>query len=133
MLVEQTNRQILVARLIDFVVIGLTFFLSCSLLSINFENSLIMHVFMYTSVVLVSVRLGKRFLSRVFSSSNWVVTMILGNATGFLIGACAMVILQFFIPEVRVAVTAIFVASIMAFFVLGTVAPLLKLDRPFSH
>ena len=56
---------------------------------------------------------------------------ILGNAAGFIVGAFAMLILQSFLLEFKVAAAVIFIASFMAFFVLGTVAPLLRLDRPF--
>ena len=132
MLAGHINKHIIIARLIDFIVIGSTFLLSCSLLSIRFENSPVIHIIIYSCVVLVSVRLARRVFSNMVSSQGGVATIILGNATGFAIGACAMVLLQFFIPELRVAVAAIFIASIMAFFVLGTIAPLLKQDRPFS-
>ena len=133
MLTEKINRNILFAGFVDLLVIGLTFLFSCSLLSINFGINLFAHLVVYSFVVFISVRLSKRLLSKIISSQTWVVTLLVGNATGFLIGACAMVVVQLLFPELRVAATAIIVASFMAFFVLGTVAPLLKMDRPFSH
>jgi len=130
-LAGQLNKQILAAQFVDFAVIGLTFILACSLLSIDFGSSSILYITIYSAVVLISVRLGKYLLFSNFSSSNRIVMTILGNAAGFIVGAFAMLILQSFLLEFKVAAAVIFIASFMAFFVLGTVAPLLRLDRPF--
>ena len=126
------NKRILIARLIDFTVIGLTFFVTCSFLSINFENGLLAYLVMYSCVILVSVRLGKRLFSKIHRASSRAGETILGNATGFVMGTVVMVGLQFFIPELNLAIALIILSSVMAFFVLGTVAPLLKMERPFS-
>jgi len=124
----QVNKQVLAARFIDFAVIGLTFILACSVLSIHIGNSLFLYIAIYSTVLLVSVRLGKRLLLSHFSSSNRIAMTIMGNAAGIFVGAFAMLILQSFLPEFKVAAAVIFIACFMAFFVLGTVAPLLKCD-----
>ena len=120
---------LLIARLVDFIVISLTFHVSNSLLSMNLENG---HIFLYSGVILISVCLGKLILSRLYSSSSNVVRLNLGNATGFFIGVCMMSIAQFVIPELRGFIAVVILACVMAFFVLGTLAPLLKLERPIS-
>jgi len=132
MLPTLSNRRIIKARFIDLTVIWITFFLSGSLLSVSFDNALLVYLALYSCIILVSVRLGKRFFSKIDHSSSRVMNTILGNAAGFSLGAIILVSLQFLVPEFKLAIGLILLSSVSAFFVLGTLAPLLKMDRPFS-
>ena len=126
MTLGETRQNSIVSRIIDFVVLGCTFYASCLLLSIPVNNYIAVHALLYATVILVSVRLGRRILSSAFASVNGVVKLMLCNATGLLAGATIMLIVGNMIPEFgRIAVAVVF-ASVMAFFVLGTISPLLK-------
>jgi hypothetical protein len=123
---SQSKQQTIRARIIDFVVLGCTFYASCLLLSVPYNGSILLHTILYASVILVSVRIGKHCLSSSFSSINRVIKLMLCNATGLLIGVCVMLVLASVIPGLGEDTIAIIFATVMAFFVLGTLSPILK-------
>ena len=113
-------------KTINFIILGGSFYLSCFLLSIQVESNLIIQTFIYACVVLLAVTLGKRMLSSTFTSAGRVVKMIIINATGLIIGAIIMLIFGYIFPELGEFTVAVVFASVMAFFVFGTLSPLLK-------
>ena len=113
-------------KTINFIILGGSFYLSCFLLSIQVESNLIIQTFIYACVVLLAVTLGKRMLSSTFTSAGRVVKMIIINATGLIIGAIIMLIFGYIFPELGGFAVAVVLASVMAFFVFGTLSPLLK-------
>ena len=113
-------------KTINFIILGGSFYLSCFLLSIQVESNLIIQTFIYACVVLLAVTLGKRMLSSTFTSAGRVVKMIIINATGLIIGAIIMLIFGYIFPELGEFTVAVVLASVMAFFVFGTLSPLLK-------
>ena len=116
-------------KTINFIILGGSFYLSCFLLSIQVESNLIIQTFIYACVVLLAVTLGKRMLSSTFTSAGRVVKMIIINATGLIIGAIIMLIFGYIFPELGEFTVAVVLASVMAFFVFGTLSPLLRSDR----
>ena len=126
---EEYKKLNIDSRIIDFVVLGITFYVTCSILSVHADNQILLLTVVYPSVILVSVKIGKYLLSPVFSSLNTVVKLMLDNAAGLLIGAIIMLILGFTFPGFSQFTAAIIVASVMAFFVLGTLSPLIKPDK----
>jgi len=126
---EECKKSNIDSKIIDFIVLGITFYVTCSILSVHADNQILLLTVVYPSVILVSVKVGKYMLSPVFSSLNTVVKLMLDNAAGLLIGAIIMLILGFIIPGFSQFTVAIIVASIMAFFVLGTLSPVIKPNK----
>ena len=116
-------------RVIDFVVLGITFYVTCSILSVHAGSDVFLLTVVYPGVILVSVSIGKHLFSSVFSSLNTVLKLMLNNAAGLLIGAIIMLMLGFIIPGFGKFSVAIITASILAFFVLGTLSPLIRFDK----
>jgi len=124
-------------RLVDFVVLGATFYVSCMLLSVESGGSLFFHMLAYSTILLTFVRLSKRTIanySRVYLREQTIANYyksigestrkILGNAIGILIGTCIMLLLEKLLSNHSDFIGAIILSSIMAFFVLGTLGPL---------
>ena len=126
---EEFRNSKIIARSVDFIVLGLTFYFTCSILSIHAGSNILLLTVVYSGVILLSVRLGKHLLSRVFSPLSTVLKLMLNNAAGLLIGVCIMLILGFIIPGFSEFSVAIIIASIMAFFILGTLSPLIRFDK----
>jgi len=120
------NSDTITEKTINFIILGGSFYLSCFLLSIQVESNLIFQTFIYACVVLLAVTLGKHMLSSTFTSAGRVVKMIIINATGLIIGAIIMLVFGYIFPELGEFAVAVVLASVMAFFVLGTLSPLLK-------
>ncbi len=123
------NSDTVTGKTINFIILGCSFYLACFLLSIQVESNLIIQTFMYACVVLLAVSIGKRMLSSTFTSAGRVVKTIIINATGLFIGAIIMLILGYIFPELGEFTVAVVLASVMAFFVFGTLSPLLRSDR----
>ncbi len=123
------NSDTITEKIINFIILGCSFYLSCFLLSIQVERNLIIQTFIYACVVLLVVAIGKRILFANFSSAGRVVKTIIINATGLFIGVIIMLIFGYIFPELGEFTVAVLLASVMAFFVFGTLSPLLRSDR----
>jgi hypothetical protein len=126
---EEYKKLNIDSKILDFLVLGITFYVTCSILSIHADNQILLLTVVYPSVILVSVKIGKYMLSPVFSSLNTVVKLMLDNAAGLFIGTIIMLILGFIIPSFSNFSVVIIIASVMAFFVLGTLSPLIRPDK----
>ena len=126
---SEIKRDTITENTINFIVPGCSFYLSCFLLSIQVESNLIIQTFIYACVVLLAVVIGKRILFANFTSAGRVVKMIIINSTGLFIGAIIMLIFGYIFPEFDEFTVAVVLASFMAFFVFGTLSPLLRSDR----
>ena len=124
-------------RLVDFVVMGATFYVSCMLLSVESGGSLFFHMLAYSTILLAFVRLSKRTIAnyscvylREQTIANYHKSIgestrkILGNAIGILIGICIMLLLEKLLPNHSDFIVAIILSGVMTFFVLGTLCPL---------
>ena len=111
-------------RLVDFVVLGATFYVSCMLLSVELGGSLFFHMLAYSTILLAFVLLSKRAIANCYKSIGESTRKILGNAIGILIGTCIMFLLEKLLSNYNDFTVAIIFSGVMAFFVLGTLCPL---------
>jgi len=111
-------------RVVDFVVLGATFFVSCLLFSVAPENTLIFQILAYSTILLVCVRLCKRAIVGYNRSIGEASRQILGNGAGIVIGTCIMLVLEKLVPASGEIIVAIIFSSVMAFFILGTLSPI---------
>jgi hypothetical protein len=111
-------------RLVDFVVLGATFYASCMLLSVELGGSLFFHMLAYSTILLAFVLLSKRAIANYDKSIGESTRKILGNAIGILIGTCIMLLLEKLLSSHSDFTVAIILSGVMAFFVLGTLCPL---------
>ena len=126
---SEIKRDTISEKTINFIILGGSFYLACFLLSIQVESNLIIQTFIYACVVLLAVSIVKRLLFSTFTSAGRVVKTIIINATGLFIGAIIMLIFGYIFPELGEFTVAVVLASVMAFFVFGTLSPLLRSDR----
>ena len=126
MTLAQAKQNFIVSRTIDFIVLACTFYASCLLLAVPDNSSTIFLTLLYSTVILVSIRIGRHCLSSAFHSINRTVKLMLCNAAGLFAGAIVMLVLSSMIPDFGNVSLAVVFASVMAFFVLGTIAPFLQ-------
>lgn len=126
---EEFRNSTLTAKIFDFFVLGSTFFVTCSILSVQVGKDVLILAFAYSWVITLSVSIGKHFISRSFSSLSDVLKLMLSNASGLMIGVSIMLILGIIVPGLSNFSVVIIIASVMAFFVLGTLSPLIVLDK----
>ena len=124
MLKNQYTNPKLLNRLVDFVVLGMTFYFSCLVLSIELESGLFIQVLSYATIMLVFVQFCKRAIVSYKKSLSEISTQILGNAVGILIGTFIMLFLEILFSSNVELMVAIILSSVMAFFILGTLSPI---------
>jgi len=112
-------------RLVDFVVLGATFYVSCMLLSVELGSSLFFHMLAYSTILLAFVLLSKRAIANYYKSIGESTRKILGNAIGILIGTCIILLLEKLLSNHSDFTVAIILSGVLAFFVLGILCPFL--------
>jgi len=111
-------------RLVDFVVLGAMLYVSCAILSVECGGCLFFHILAYSTILLAFVRSSKRAIANYDKLIGESTRQILGNAIGILIGTCIMLLQEKLLLNHSEIIVASILSSIMAFFVLGTLCPL---------
>ena len=122
----------LLDRLVDFTVLGATFYISCMLLSVELEGGLFLQTFAYSTILLVCVRLSKRAITSYNKSIGETTRKILGNATGILIGTCVVLLFETILSTRGDIIAVVILTGVMAFFILGTLSPIVH-KTPIVH
>ena len=111
-------------RLVDFVVLGATLYVSCTILSVELGGSSFFLILAYSTILLAFVRLSKRAIANYYKLIGESTRQIFGNAIGILIGTCIMVLFEKLLSNHNDITLVIILSGVMAFFVLGTLCPL---------
>ena len=128
---RNTNFRLL-DQLVDFVVMGVSFFISCLLWSVELQGGLFFQIVAYSAVLLVFVRLSKRTIVSYSKPVSIITLQILGNATGIVVGTCVVLLLVKLLATSGEIVMAVIFSRVMAFFILGTLSPLVH-QTPATH
>ena len=110
-------------RVIDFMLLMLTYYLSCLLLAVGSGTALLVQAFIYASVVCVCVRLCGVLLNKIHLAVSKLARQIICNASGILVASILMLIVGRMTPGSSELLVGIAFSSVMAFFVLGTLSP----------
>ena len=116
----------LYSRLVDLLVLAVSFLLFAYITEYESQSQLWIDLFFYVSVVFISLRLSKRFIFERIHTENRIACVLLGNITGLLFGAVLAILLESFFPGNGEVILVVVFSSIMAFFILGTLSPMVK-------
>ena len=130
--IQNTDSRVL-NRVVDFAVLGVTFFLSSLLFSVAWGSTLLLQVLVYSTILLVCVRLSKRAIVSYNRSIGEASRQILGNGAGILIGTCIMSVLAKLVSASDGIFVVVIFSSVMAFFILGTLSPILHKTPKIHH
>jgi hypothetical protein len=99
-----------------------------ALLLNNTEDNihLMMNMFFYVSLVFFSLRLSKKLIFVMRIPKSRVLYTLLGNIFGLVLGTILMLFFVEFFPALEESTAVIFASSVQAFFILGTLSPLVK-------
>ena len=110
---------------VDFLVLGFTFFLSCLLLSVDAVGHLVLQTVLYAATLVTFVCLTGWFAMRGNNVTNSLTRKIFSNAAGILVGTCVIFVFKDLFGTGSDFIAATIFSGVMAFFVLGTLAPLI--------
>ena len=110
---------------VDFLILGFTFFLSCLLLSVDAVGGLVLQTLLYAATLVAFVCLTSWIAMRDNTVTNSLTRRIFSNAAGILIGTCVILVFKGLFATGGDFIAAAIFSGVMAFFVLGTLTPLI--------
>jgi signal transduction histidine kinase len=123
------SRSSWASRSADLAVLSVSFLMFAFLMGISFDWHLLANLVLYVSVLFVCLRLARRAMFNYSQLSKRIVTAVLGNVYGLMAGAVLLCLVNQLIPFLHLTVIMVVCSSIFAFFILGTLAPLIKTSR----
>ena len=114
------------SRLIDFAVLLISFLLFAMFMGFGSISLIAMDLLLYVGVVFVCVRLSKRVVFEYIHSSSRSLNVLLGNIIGLFAGSATVLLLGKFVPAVQEMALVVVFSSVTAFFILGTLSPMVK-------
>jgi hypothetical protein len=124
------------SRLTDLVVLTISFLIFVSLMDIHLTAHVLLDLMTYVSVVFVCLRVARRLIFENLNFSKRIFKVLLGNVFGLLAGAVLLLMAGQLLPFASQSVIVVIFSSILAFFILGTLSPLIKssnYDRIIHH
>ena len=110
---------------VDFLVLGFTFFLSCLLLSGDAVGDLFLQTVLYAATLVTFVGLTSWIAKRDNTAASSLTRKIFSNAAGILIGTCVILVFKDLFATDGHFIAAVIFSGVAAFFVLGTLTPLI--------
>ena len=117
---------------VDFTVLSVTFFISWMFFSVGLGIDLFAHLTAYSIILLAFVHTCRRVVDNNVKSMGEASRKILGNGTGILIGTCLVLLIEMQLSAPGQMLAAILFSSVMAFFILGTLSPVVR-KTPTVH
>lgn len=128
----QNTRPRYFNQVLDFLILGLTFYLSCLVLSVDMSAGLAVQTILYASILIIFMRLARRWLITHLQNMKGITRQILGNAAGIVIGTCVMLLFERLLAFGGEMIVALIFSGVMAFFILGTLTPLVNNNKSSS-
>ncbi len=114
------------SRLTDLLVLIVSFLLFVALMDLKVTSQLLVEMSFYVSVVFICLRFARRFIFENFHYKTRVLKVLLGNISGLVSGVVMIILVGQLIPVFSQSVVVVVFSSILAFFILGTLSPLIK-------
>ncbi len=114
------------SRIIDLIALASSFLLLAMITDSGSITQLAADMVLYVVVVFISLRICKRLVFEYVRSSKRFITVLLGNVSGLILGALSVILLDQLLPGIRESALIVIFSSILAFFILGTLSPMVK-------
>ena len=117
------------SRLIDFFVVTLSFLVFALSTGWISSHPYMISLLIYVPIVLFSLRLSKRIIFVRCQNIQRVLTVLLGNFFGLLMGSLLVIGIGQLFPSFEINTALVLFSSLMSFFILGTLSPMVKSSR----
>ncbi len=114
------------SRIIDLSVLIISFLVFELLIGSQGLRHTALEMLMYVSVLFISIRVGKRFVFQSLSGQHRCINTIYGNVFGIVVGVTVLFLVDSLMPILSENLLVVVFSSVMAFFVLGTLSPVVK-------
>lgn len=114
------------SRATDIFVLTVSFLLFTMITEYENLTSLFIDLFLYVGIVFVCLRLSKRIIFQYVHSSKRCINILSGNIVGLAVGGLLVFTISQLVPVVKESVVVVVFSSVLAFFILGTLSPMIK-------
>ena len=114
------------SRIIDLIVLATSFLLLAVITGFGSFEQVIIDLVLYVAVVFISLRVCKRIVFEHIHTSRRITSVLLGNISGLLLGSLSVILLDQLFPGIGESALIVILSSILAFFILGTLSPMVK-------
>jgi len=115
------------SRATDLLALVISFLLFASLFYAGVDDEyLIRSILIYVIPVFICLRLCKRLFFVMPIHKSRVLCILLGNISGLAVCTILVLIIMQLLPSLEEKAIAIIASSVLAFFILGTISPLVK-------
>lgn len=117
------------SKVTDIIVLTASFLLFAMIMEYENFSGLIIDLFLYVVVVFTCLQVSRRLILEYVHSSKNFVNILTGNITGLAVGGVVIFIINLMLPGIKESMVVVVFASVLAFFVLGTLSPMVKSTR----
>ena len=114
------------SRITDLIVLATSFLLLATITGFGSFEQVVIDLVLYVAVVFISLRVCKRIVFEYVHTSRRITSVLLGNITGLILGALSVILLDQLFPGIGESALIVILSSILAFFILGTLSPMVK-------
>ena len=114
------------SRIIDLIVLATSFLLLAVITGFGSFEQVIIDLVLYVAVVFISLRVCKRIVFEYVHTSRRITRVLLGNISGLILGVLLVIMLDQLFPGIGESALIVILSSILAFFILGTLSPMVK-------
>ena len=114
------------SRLADLSVLTVSFLLFVGLMDMRLTAHVLFDLFTYVIVVFVCLRLARRLIFDNMHYTKRIFKILLGNISGLVTGVLLILMADQLLPFITQSFIIVTLASVLAFFILGTLSPLIK-------
>ena len=132
MSIVRSSRPRYLDSIVIFLVLAASFILSCLVLPLDMNPGLILHWLFYATIVVCLVQLSMRWMPDNLAPSTGVARRILANAAGIVVGTGIMLAVESALADGSNMIVALVISGVVAFFVLGTLSPLITRSNSSS-
>ncbi len=114
------------ARVVDFIVLTISFLILSVATDFSSSSHIIIDLSLYVTVMYFSLRICKRLVFENVKTSGPIISIMLGNISGLISGALSVLTINHFMPGIAESALLVIFSSVLAFFILGTISPMVK-------
>jgi len=114
------------SQILDLIVLTSSFLLLVMITDMGSIQQVAADLVLYVVVVFISLRTCKRLVFEFVPTSNRITAVLLGNVSGLILGALSVILLDQLLPGIGESALIVILSSILAFFMLGTLSPMIK-------
>lgn len=114
------------SKIIDLAALSASFILLAVITDFGGLMKIIVDLLFYVAVMFISLQVCKRIVFENVHVSGRITRVLLGNVTGLVVGAVLVLLLDMLFPSIGESALVVIFSSILAFFILGTLSPMVK-------